>query len=228
MKEQDETSREVSEAACQPPGSGASGLPNSPPQQAQQQASNGRQRKVAPRKDSGKLHRVQHGLLSREILTMLIRLGENPKTYRRLERQFRAALRPSPPWGSLLFDRFWSSYLRLMVIGCVEAKLLAGKSTSDVPAPSLLRLAPGDQPRLVLPEPNGERLKGERSDLPPGLLQALVLAQRYDGHYGREMYRALGLLLLLRRSGEAGLETWAVEMLGTGKSSSEHGGANDA
>jgi hypothetical protein len=42
----------------------------------------------------------------------------------------------------------------------------------------------------------------------------LVLVQRYDRHHSREMYRSLALLLLLRRGGEAALESWASEMFG--------------
>ena len=51
-------------------------------------------------------------------------------------------------------------------------------------------------------------------ELPPDLLRGLVLAQRYDRHHSREMYRSLALLLLLRRGGEAALEDWASEMFG--------------
>ena len=52
-------------------------------------------------------------------------------------------------------------------------------------------------------------------EMPPDLLRGLVLAQRYDRHHSREMYRSLALLLLLRRGREAALESWAIEMFGT-------------
>jgi hypothetical protein len=51
-------------------------------------------------------------------------------------------------------------------------------------------------------------------ELPPNLLRGLVLAQRYDRHHSREMYSSLALLLLLRRGGEAALESWAIGMFG--------------
>jgi hypothetical protein len=52
--------------------------------------------------------------------------------------------------------------------------------------------------------------------LPANLLHDLLLVQRYDRYLSREMHRALALLLLSRRGGEAALEGWAMEMLGTG------------
>jgi len=184
----------------------------------------------ARRKDSGQPHRVHHGVLSREVLAALARLGENPKTYRRLERQFRAALRPSAPWGNLFFDRFWASYLRLMLIGRLEIQLLGSKPAGNEASAPSLSLMPGKQPTLVLTEGHGQLSKAEPpfTELPPNLLGQLVLAQGYDRHYAREMYRALALLLLLRRGGEAALEAWAGEMLGASKPTQEHGGHNDA
>jgi hypothetical protein len=59
-------------------------------------------------------------------------------------------------------------------------------------------------------------------ELPPELLRDLVLVQRYDRHHSRELYRALGLLLLLRRGGEPALEDWASEILGSGKTRQEN------
>ncbi len=42
-------------------------------------------RKVC-RKDVGTLHRVKHGILSREALEALVQMGEDRRTFRRLER----------------------------------------------------------------------------------------------------------------------------------------------
>ena len=182
------------------------------------------------RKDSGQPHRVRHGVLSREVLATLTQLGENPKTYRRLERQFRAALRPSGPWGNLFFDRFWACYLRLMLIGRLETQLLSSKPACNRASIPPLSLMPGKQPTLVLTGGHGQLSRAETplTELPPDLLGQLVLAQRYDRHYAREMYRVLALLLLLRRGGETALEVWATEMLGAGKFTPDHGGPNDA
>ena len=188
-----------------------------------------KQGEFARRKDSGQPHRVQHGVLSREVLAALTRLGENPKTYRRLERQFRAALRPSGPWGNLFFDRFWACYLRLMLIARLETQLLSSKPAGKSASTPRLSLVPGKQPTLLLTDDDGQLSKGEPqlAELPRDLLGQLVLAQRYDRHHAREMYRSLALLLLLRRGGEAALEAWAGEMLGASKSTREHGEPTD-
>ncbi len=183
-----------------------------------------KQGELRRRKDSGKIHRVEHGILSREILVALTQLGEEPKTYRRLERQFRTALKPAPPWGNLFFDRFWASYLRLMLVGRLEAKLVGSKSAENRSSGDLLSLVPGKQPTLILSDTEAQESQAESVlELPSDLLHQLVLAQRYDRHNAREMYRALALLLLLRRRGEAGLEDWATEMLGaSSRSTPDH------
>jgi hypothetical protein len=53
--------------------------------------------------------------------------------------------------------------------------------------------------------------------LSPDLIRQLVLIARYDRHFAREMYRALALLLILRSSGQAGLEQVAERILGLQK-----------
>lgn len=177
------------------------------------------QARTKPRKsirtDSGKLHRVRHGILSREVLDALVQVGEDRRTFRRLERQYRTALQPMGPFGNMFFDRFWSSYLRLILISRLETQLFAGKSDAESKSVSLA-LMPGYQPTLVRQDP--ERQPSEATplmkELAPDLLRGLVLAQRYDRHHSREMYRSLALLLLLRRGGEAALESWASEMFG--------------
>jgi hypothetical protein len=70
------------------------------PANAEQESRKMEQRKVR-RTDSGKLHRVKHGILSREALDALVKAGEDRRTLRRLERQYRAALRPPGPFGDL-------------------------------------------------------------------------------------------------------------------------------
>ena len=180
-----------------------------------------RKRKVC-RTDSGKLHRVRHGILAREALDALVQVGEDRKTLRRLERQYRAALRPIGPFGNLFFDRFWASYLRLLLIGRLETRLIARNSLGKSKSESLA-LVPGQQPTLVRQDPDGQPSGATpmMHELPPDLLRDLVLVQRYDRHHSRELYRTLGLLLLLRRGGEPALEDWASEMLGSGKTHKE-------
>jgi hypothetical protein len=170
------------------------------------------------RADCGKLHRTRHGIMSREALKVLLQMGEDRRTLRRLENQYRAALRPTGPLGNLLFDRFWSSYLRLLLIGRLETGLTKGKST-DKRELTASALVPGPQPTFVRQDSSGQRSETTplMEELRPDLLRDLAVVQRYDGHFSREMYRALGLLLLLRRGGEEALEDWAAEVTGGGR-----------
>ena len=71
------------------------------------------------------------GSSASEVLDALVQAGEDRRTLRRLERQYRAALRPIGPFGNLFFDRFWSSYLRLILIGRLETQLFGGTSEDD-------------------------------------------------------------------------------------------------
>ena len=174
-----------------------------------------RQTSNSCRADSGTVHRVRHGILSREVLVGLVRLGEDPKTLRKLERRYRDALRPAGPFGDLFFDLFWSSYLRLMLSGRLQTALMGGKSAGkrNLTASALV---PGPQPTLVCQNPDGPPSDGISlmEELPPDLLRDLVLVQRYERPHCRELHRSLALLLLLRRGGEAAIESWATEMLG--------------
>ena len=177
----------------------------------------------AHRRDSGKLHRMRHGILSREALDALVQVGEDRRTLRRLERQYRSALRPTGPFGDLFFDRFWSSYLKLILVGRLETQLFAGKSADKSESVSLA-LTPGHLPTLVSQNPDSQPAEAilSNEELPPDLLHRLVLAQRYDRHHSREIYRSLALLLLLRRGGEAALESWASEMFSAQQSRKEN------
>jgi hypothetical protein len=167
------------------------------------------------RSDSGKTHRVRHGILSCEILDALVQLGEDRRTFRRLERQYRTALQPTGPIGNIIFDRFWSSYLRLILIGRLETQQFVRKSLGERKSISLA-LVPGHQPTLVCQDPIDQPSESIplAEELPSDLFRRLALAQRYDRHFSREMYRSLALLLLMRRGGEAALESWASEMFG--------------
>lgn len=182
------------------------------PAKAEQEFRTRKPRKVC-RTDSGKLHRVRHGILAREALDALVQVGEDRRTLRRLERQYHEALRPNGPLGNLFFDRFWASYLRLLLIGRLETRLTAGNSVGKS-EPESLALVPGVQPTLVRQDPDGQPSGATplMQTLPRDLLRDLVLVQRYGRNHSRELYRALGLLLLLRRGGEAALEDWAIEM----------------
>jgi hypothetical protein len=127
------------------------------------------------RTDRGKLHRTRHGILARESLDALVQAGEDRRTFRRLERQYRAALRPIGPLGNLFFDRFWSSYLKLVLIGRLETQLVAGKSEAESKSVSLA-LVPGRLPTLVSQHPDGQPAEAIplNEELPPDLLRGWI------------------------------------------------------
>jgi hypothetical protein len=153
----------------------------------------------ARRKDKARLHVTRHAILSRFPLEALAALGENTRQLRRLEKKFRTELKPSCAVGELLFDRMWSSYLRCLLVARAETMALA--STEHQPALDMFVST------------DKEKLSTE--------LRHLALVHRYDAHFSREMYRGLGMLLLLRDSGEAGLQRWVNKTIGGSKEYSE-------
>jgi hypothetical protein len=171
--------------------------------------------KPRSRKDKGRVHSTQHAILSRYPLEALVSLGENLRSLRRIELKFRVELKPSGIVGAVVFDRFFSSYLRCVLAARAEAAAFA---PIDGPAGQPRRTASLKEailPTLVLQD------SGVSSeDLSPDLARQLVLIARYDRHFAREMYRALAFLLVLRSSGQAGLEQFAEHMLGLQKESS--------
>ena len=172
-------------------------------------------RRKARRADQGHLHASRHAVLSRFPLEALQRLGEDIKKYRRIERRFRETLKPEGEIGRFLFDRFISCYYRCVMAARVEANSISRTATSASPSAVMPSLHERDVPTLVLQD-------GERSDsinviFPPDLFRELVLIQRYDRHFSREMFRALRLLLVLRDSGEEGLQQCIGHILGASK-----------
>jgi len=170
------------------------------------------QGKKLERKDAGRFHMVRHAALSRHPLEALCRLGENKKTLRRLESKFRAALRPRGEIAELMFDRFWSSHLRCLLAARSEALVLGPKSVPSSPSNPTPVLREAEKPTLVLADgSDGDTITDQ---IPVDLFRRLVLVQRYDRHFSREMYRALAVLLILRKEGEAGLERCVRNLLG--------------
>jgi hypothetical protein len=157
------------------------------------------------RKDRGRLHAVGNSVLSRGLLESLRRYGENPKVLRRMEAELRAALKPTGPVGNLLFGRFWACVLRLILVARLEAMGLtprnASKNSAAVP---LLR--EGSLPILVTPEPENLYAVPENAEgVEPVVFHRLALIARYDRAASREMYKTLGLLMLMRDLGDKGL-----------------------
>lgn len=173
------------------------------------------QHSLRTRKDKNRLHAARHGVLSRYPLEALARLGENIRSLRRIERKFRAELKPSGIVAAVLFDRFFSSYLRCVLAARAEAATFA---PIDQPAgePRLITsLKEREVPTLVLQDSSGT----SEAHLSADLLRQLALAARYDAHFSKEMYRALGMLLILRSGGEAALEQCVGKILGVNRES---------
>ena len=167
------------------------------------------------RKDQGKFHATRDGVLSRYPLKALKNLGEDDKKFRRIERRFRETLRPVGVIADLLFDRFFASYLRCVLAGRVEAGAFAPIAASANPSAIAPLLEERDVPTLVLRD--GPEDASIRAALPADIYRELVLIQRYDRHFSREMFRALSLLLVLRDGGEEALKQSIWQFLGLTK-----------
>jgi hypothetical protein len=167
------------------------------------------------RKDAGRLHAMRHAVLSRYPLEALRHLGEDLKSLRRMERRFRAELKPQGAIAELVFDRFFSSYLRCLLAARTEANVFARQGQASNRRKTESRLVDGGGlPTLVVETSVEPGLSHE--GLEAGTLHELSLVQRYDRHFGREMFSNLALLLVLRRSGEAGLEDALASAFGVG------------
>lgn len=159
------------------------------------------------RKDKGTVHTTHCGLLSRDIVRALVRSGESLRNLRRYEKQFRAVFKPRGTLGELIFDRWWSSYLRLHLLARLEAKMLAPNESHRRPAIEP-ELREGNLPTLITASELDEFENAQRfdSDLPQDLFRQLVLVPRYDAHFARDGNRMAALLLLMRKGGNAALE----------------------
>jgi hypothetical protein len=167
------------------------------------------------RKDKHRLHSMRHAVLSRHPLEALARLGENIRSLRQIERKFRAELKPSGILPDVLFDRFFSSYLRCVLAARAEAATFAPIDQPAGEARLITSLKEREVPTLVLQDSSG----ASQAHLSADLLRQLALVARYDAHFSKEMYRALAMLLILRSGGEAALEQCVGKILGVDKES---------
>jgi hypothetical protein len=139
------------------------------------------------------------GTLSKHPEEALAGRGESVRQLRFIKSKLRAELQPQGVLADILFDRAWSCYLRCKLIALAEGSLLAPKNNPANSANSIPTLREDDLPTLVF----------EQSDLTGNLsaelLRHLVIVQRYDSHFSREFYRAIGMLLELRNNGKSGL-----------------------
>jgi hypothetical protein len=155
-------------------------------------------RRTRGRSDRARIHTRHHGVLSRNVLEILVISGENSRHLRRIEKSLRAELKPVGMLGQMLFDKAWSSYLRCVLIGHTEAALIQGGDTND--SEELPQLKAGDFPTLVWLEPGAPRFK-----FSPALTKNLETILRYDSHFAREFYRAVGLLVAMQTDGLTGI-----------------------
>ena len=165
------------------------------------------------RKDKHRLHSMRHAVLSRYPLEALVRLGENIRSLRQIERKFRAELKPSGIVAEALFDRFFSCYLRCLLAARAEAETFAPIGEPAGESRVIASLKEREVPTLVFHDSSGT----SEAHPPADLLRQLALVARYDAHLSREMYRALGMLMILRSGGEAALEQCAGKILGVSR-----------
>jgi hypothetical protein len=173
------------------------------------------------RKDKKRLHSMHHGALSRFPLEALASLGENIGSLRKIERKLRAELKPSGIVADIMFDRLWASYLRCLLAARAEALAVVSVNQPAGLARPASFLREATLPTLVTQD------RGSDNEvLSPELFRQLVLVERYDRHFSREMYRALALLLIQRDGGEVGLEQYIGKLVGLNRDPSE--GSKDA
>jgi hypothetical protein len=192
--------------------------PPHPPEKSDSSLNDGAEesQKIAvTRRDKNRLHATRHGVLSRYPLEALARLGDNVKSLRRIERRAREELKPSGIVGAMLFDRFFSSYLRSVLAARAEATAFAPIDQPAGESRLITSLKERDVPTLVLQDSSGI----SEAHLSADLLRQLALSARYDAHVSKEMYRALAMLLILRSGGEAALEQCVGKILGVNKES---------
>ena len=172
-------------------------------------------KKSRKRQDHGHLHSSRHAVLSRFPLETLRNLGEDVKKYRRIERQFREALKPAGVIALMLFDRFFSCYLRCVLAARFESGIVAPRAPSANGSAASAVLKDGTIPTLIFPDAmDGASIP---AFLPPDLFRELALVQRYDRHFNHDMIRNLYLLLSMRDGGEDALRQSIELMLGVGK-----------
>jgi len=162
------------------------------------------------RTDRGSRHAVRSSVLSRSLLQALEKRGENIRALRKMESELRATLSPKGALGRFFFDRFWASILRLILVSRLEESELTSQKSAGKNSPSVPSLREGRLPVLIVPE-NGAAPEGDLQklfDSNSEVLRKLNLIARYDRSAAREMYRTMGLLLIMRSGGESGLESW--------------------
>jgi hypothetical protein len=170
------------------------------------------------RADKNHLHSTHHGVLCREPLETLVRLGENKRHLRQIEKNFRAELKPSGTIANAIFDRMFCCYLRCLLAAKLEARALAAVDSPQASGRRrVARISSEELPTLIFSDETQHHLQ----NLSSGLCGQIALVQKYDSHFSREFFRSLGLLLVLKNSGEVGLAKCIGKALGAHKDSLE-------
>lgn len=160
------------------------------------------------RKDKNRLHAIRHGALSRYPLEALTGLGENIRPLRDYERALRKELNPSGVLGAILFDRFWSSYLRCLLAARADAAGFNPSARQAEMPGHAAAIIDGNLPTLI----TIDRVPVHES-ISPDLLRQLALVEKYDRHFSREMYRALTMLLAAKNGGQEGIVKYMRQAL---------------
>jgi hypothetical protein len=181
------------ETAATRPGKGSAGDGVS-----ESDGSQRRRRGTRARTDKGKLHARHYGVLSRNPLEALIRLGENLRHLQKIEKMLRAELKPIGMVGETFFDLGWSSYLRCLLIARAEAHFFTPVDQGD--SDRMPELKEMELPTLVFPGADATNFR-----FSDDLMKQLETALRYDAHFTRQFYRAVGLLVAMQNGGLAGL-----------------------
>jgi hypothetical protein len=168
-------------------------------------------RAVTPHARRGKKNTTGRGILSSNPREALINAGENIQVLGRIERSLREELQPMGTIGQILFDRLLSCLWRCSLIARKEKNVFAAENQ---PGTFEERFELAKQSRLLaLAGGNSKAADNQSGDL----LKNLLIMQRYDAHFFREFYRALGMLLALRGAGDAGLILVLAKTFGQNK-----------
>jgi hypothetical protein len=155
-------------------------------------------KRARPRTDKKRKHMGHRGALSKYPEEALARRGESLRQLRGSKSKFRTELQPTGMLEDILVDRAWSCYLRWKLIAPADGGLFAPENIPANSAKSLPSLREDHFPTLVFED---NEFVG---NLSPELLGHLAVLQRYDSHFSREFFRAIGTLLSLRSNGKGG------------------------
>lgn len=149
-----------------------------------------------------------HRILSRHPRQALVSAGENAHALDRIERSLRDELRPTGVIGQIIFDRLLSCVWRCLLIAKKEKTIFVPENQ---PGTFEERLEQARQSHMLALAAGDSKSGYNQASI---LLSNLSITQRYDAHYSRELYRALGMLLTLRGAGDTELTLLLAKTFG--------------